>query len=128
LWAARWHRAAKSGKSQLSTLSTVHAAVSNISEVEGNIRASQGEANAKKIETADLASKAAGHIDLCSSVRTQVINALMQTQSLLNTAERNIDMAAEVRSYDEEAENNEKVYTRPTTDIYSHVIPGGTQC
>jgi hypothetical protein len=131
--------ALRSGKWQLPTLSTVQTAVSNISKVESNIQASQKEASAKKIDTADLASKAAGHIDRCSSVHTQVSDAQTQTRALLDTTERHIvraqqqieenlklsaDMASEATSRDEQAEGNNLVYTEPTTDIYLHV---GTQ-
>ncbi|KAK4099077.1 hypothetical protein N658DRAFT_540803 [Parathielavia hyrcaniae] len=82
------------GEWQSSTpLNTVQAAMSDISRVESNMRTSQEEAGAKKLETANLASKAARHIEQCTSVHSQVSNAQTKTQTSLDATKRDIDMA-----------------------------------
>lgn len=120
-----------SGKWQFPTLKSVQAAIDTISKVQGNMQVSRDEASAKKLETADLASKAAQHIAECSTLQIRVSNAQTQTQASLDSTKRQIscteqqmdenrklsaDMASRATSHDKEAEGNKVVCMIPVRD------------
>ncbi|KAK3379008.1 hypothetical protein B0T24DRAFT_589614 [Lasiosphaeria ovina] len=99
----------------------VRTVMADISRVEGDMRASQQEASKGMIATADLACKAAEHIELCSSVGRTVSDAQRRTKSSLDESNRRIasaqqeiadtnrmssEMASQARRHDENAEGN----------------------
>ena len=117
-------------KLQLSTLSTVHAAMSTICRVDSDMRDSQREAFAKKVDAADLASEATEHIEICSSVRSTVATAQTQTQTSLDTTSQRIararqqieenkklsvDMGTRAREHDQKVKDNNVVRITPST-------------
>ena len=119
LWSGSW---------QLQTLKSVQAAINTISTVQGSMQASQDEGSAKKIETADLAAKAAQHIAECSTLQARVSNAQRLTQASLDSTKRQIscaqeqidecsrfsaDMASKAAHHEKEAEGNKTVRTTP---------------
>ena len=79
-------RSIKRRQRQVSTLGTVHAFMSNMHDVERNMRSSQDEASMKKLDSADLASKAAVQVNQCSSTMELVSSAQRQTQTSLDLA------------------------------------------
>ncbi|KAI8633696.1 hypothetical protein F5Y19DRAFT_489157 [Xylariaceae sp. FL1651] len=111
--------------SQLSTLSTIHATMSKLRSVESNMQVSQKEDSVKKADTADIASKAAFHLEYCSAIIELVSNAQRRTQTSLNTANEEIahaqqgikenerlsaEMAAKARRYDKKAKGNNVLF------------------
>ncbi|KAK4463238.1 hypothetical protein QBC42DRAFT_266253 [Cladorrhinum samala] len=116
LWSGSW---------QLQTLKSVQAAINTISTVQGSMQASQDEGSAKKIETADLAAKAAQHIAECSTLQARVSNAQRLTQASLDSTKRQIscaqeqidecsrfsaDMASKAAHHEKEAEGNKTLF------------------
>ena len=77
-----------------------------------------------ELDTADVACKAAEHIQLCTSIRTAVSDAQTNTQVAIDTNSRDVaraqqvilennrlstEMAAKAKAHDEEAEGNNVV-------------------
>jgi hypothetical protein len=98
--------------------------LSGISDVERDVRLSQDEAGAKKLDTAELASKAAIHSEHCSSILRSVSSAHSKTHTSLITTNTRIaraqqeindneklsaEMALKAKQYDEKAEDNNTV-------------------
>lgn len=73
----------------------MHAIMAGIYGVDTNLRESQKEASDKKLATADLASKAAEHSELCTAEGRNVCDAQSQTQNSIDAAIRRIASAQE---------------------------------
>ncbi|KAK4205448.1 hypothetical protein QBC40DRAFT_260727 [Triangularia verruculosa] len=83
-------RTADDTKAWYPSSGVVQTVIADICSVEVEMLASRKDAMEKKIATAELACKAAEHMELCSSVGRTVTNSLAQTQHSLETTNSRI--------------------------------------
>jgi hypothetical protein len=88
--------------------------MTNIRRVDGEMRASRQEAADKKLATADLACKAAEHIELCASVGRTVSEAQQRTQNALDTAN------GQIASAQQEIEDTNRMSSEMTNNAETH--------